>query len=103
MKILGALVWGAVLGAASVLLHAAYLPYGLLFAFLGAAVGVWLLGRMWGSRGYKVISALGWFAIVLRAGALGKGGELLVQGNSAGNALVAGGFVMMIFAIGARS
>lgn len=103
MRILGALLWGAILGAASVLLHDAYLPYGLLFVLLCTGIGTWLLGRAWGFRRYKIISAVAWIGIVLRAGSLGTGGELLVQGNSAGNALVAGGFIILIFAILAPS
>lgn len=103
MKMLGALAWGVVLGSAGVLLHDAYLPYGLLVVLLGTATGVWLVGRMWGLRRYKVVSALAWSAVVLRAGIPGTGSELLVQGNLAGNALVVGGSVIVFLAVIARS
>lgn len=99
MKLIGSLIWGGVLGAAAVLLHSAYLPFGLILALLGSGVGIWLLGRAWGLRRYKVLAAIGWALVTLRGGSPGVGGELLVQGNFAGNALVVGGFAMLVLAV----
>ena len=102
MKLVGAFIWGAILGAAAVLLHSAYVPFGLILALLGSGVGVWLVGRKWGLRRYKFLAAVGWVLVTLRGGTSGVGGELLVQGNFAGNALVVGGFVMLIFVVASR-
>jgi hypothetical protein len=99
MKLIGSLIWGGILGAAAVLLHSAYVPFGLILALLGSGIGIWLIGRMWGLRRYKVISAMSWALVALRAGSPSVGGELLVQGNFAGNALVVGGFAMLVTAI----
>ncbi|MFZ2228087.1 MAG: hypothetical protein WA090_09570 [Candidatus Nanopelagicaceae bacterium] len=96
MKLLASLVWGIVLGAAAVLLHDAYVPFGLAIAILGSSIGVWLLGRLWGRRRYKVATVFAWLVLVLRAGSLGVGNELLVQGNITGNALVVGGFLGLL-------
>lgn len=103
MKLLGSIVWGFVLGGAAVLLHDAYFPFGLTMSLLGSAVGVWLVGRMWGRRRYKVASVLAWFVLVLRAGTLGIGNELLVQGNLTGNALVVGVFLVLLAVAGRRT
>lgn len=96
MKLLASLIWGIVLGAAAVLLHDAYSPFGLFIALLGSSMGVWLVGRMWGRRRYKVAAVFAWLAVILRAGSLGVGNELLVQGNTTGNALVVGGFLVLL-------
>ena len=103
MKLVGAFIWGAILGAAAVLLHSAYLPFGLILALLGSGVGVWLVGRKLGLRRYKFLATVGWVLVTLRGGTSGVGGELLVQGNFAGNALVVGGFVMLVFVVASRA
>lgn len=102
MKLLGSLLWGGILGAAAVLLHSAYVPFGLILTLLGSGVGIWLLGRAWGERRYKVLAAIGWALVTFRGGLPGNGGELLVQGNFAGNALLVGGLVVLVFAVAAR-
>jgi hypothetical protein len=102
MKLIGSLIWGGILGAAAVLLHNAYVPFGLVLALLGSGIGIWLIGRSWGLRRYKFLSAIGWAAVALRGGTPSVGGELLVQGNFAGNALVVGGFAMLAIAVWAR-
>lgn len=99
MKLIGSILWGVILGAAAVLLHDAYIPFGLILALLGTAIGVWLPGRSWGMRRYKVLTAIGWAAAVLIGGVPGVGGELLVQGNFAGNALVIAGLAAVVFAV----
>lgn len=102
IRLAGALIWGAILGAGAVLLHSAFVPFGLILALIGSGVGIWLVGRMWGLRRYKALSALAWIAVVLRAGSSGAGGELLVQGNFVGNALVVGGLAALVFGVTSR-
>lgn len=102
MKLIGSLVWGGILGAAAVLLHSAFLPFGLILSLLGSGIGIWLVGRTWGLRRYKVLAACGWVLVTLRGGYPGIGGELLVQGNFAGNALVVAGFAMLVFVAARR-
>ena len=99
MKFLASIAWGVVLGTAAIFLHSSYAPFGLLLALLGSAVGVWMIGRAWGKRSLKVLSLVGWLAIVVRASALGVGSELLVQGNLMGNALVVGGCFSILISI----
>lgn len=103
VKLVGAFVWGAILGAAAVLLHSAFVPFGLILTLLGSGVGIWLIGKKWGLRRYKLLASIGWVLIVLRGGRPGVGGELLIQGNFAGNALVIGGFAVLVFAVAARA
>ena len=103
MKLIASFLWGAVLGTAAIFLHGAYAPVGLLLALVGSAVGVWMIGRSWGKRYFKLLSMIGWFAIVIRASTLGVGGELLVQGNWAGNALVVGGLISLLIAVTVRA
>lgn len=99
MKLILSLVYGVILGAAAVLLHNAYQPWGLILSLLGTGIGIWLIGRAWGLRRYKFFAALAWCAVFLRAGTLGIGGELLVLGNSMGNALMIGGLVTLIVTV----
>jgi len=102
MRALYSLLSGVILGVAAVLLHNAYQPWGMALSLLGTGVGVWLIGRIWGYRRYKFLAALAWVVIFVRAGTLGVGGELLVQGNSMGNALMIGGFFTLIVVISLR-
>jgi hypothetical protein len=50
-------------------------------------------------RRYKAVASLGWFLTVMRAGVLGVGNELLVQGNRNGNVLLLVGVATLVFAI----
>jgi hypothetical protein len=103
MRLILSFVIGTILGAAAVLLHAAYPPWGSLLSILGSGVGIWLLGRAWGLRRYKFLAALAWCAVFFRAGTLGIGGELLIQGNVMGNALMVGGLLSLIVAISLKA
>lgn len=99
MRYIGSLIWGAVLGAAAVMIHNAFVPVGLIIAVLGTGVGIWLIGRAWGMRRYRVLAALVWGYVALRGGLSGVGGELLVQGNNAGNTLIYAGVATLALAI----
>ena len=99
MKYIASLICGAVLGAAAVMIHNAFVPVGLIIAVLGTFVGVWLIGKAWGMRRFKVLAALVWAYVALRGGTSGIGGELLVQGNVAGNTLIYAGVATLAFAI----
>lgn len=103
MRLVGALLWGAILGGAAVLLHGAFVPFGLILSLLGSGIGIWLVGRHWGSRRYKVLAAIGWVFITFLGASPGIGGELLVEGNFAGNALVVGGFATLVVAVLVRA
>lgn len=103
MKVILSLLSGTILGTAAVLLHNAYQPWGLLLALLGTGVGIWLVGRAWGLRRYKFLAALAWCVVFLRAGTLGIGGELLILGNSMGNALMVGGLLTLVVALSLRA
>lgn len=103
LKLIGSFVWGAILGAAAVLLHSAYMPFGLLLSLIGSGLGIWSIGRAWGMRRFKVFAAVGWALVILRGGTSGVGGELLVQGNVAGNTLVIAGFAMLLLSVGIKA
>jgi len=98
VKIIDSLFAGIVLGGAAVLLHGLAFPVGVMLSLIGSGTGVWLLGRTYGKRRYKFVAIVGWIGIVFNAAAPGIGNELLVQGNSAGNALVLGGFIVLLLA-----
>jgi len=103
MKILISLFLGVAFGACSVLLHNAYTPWGLILSLIGSGLGIWLIGRGWGMRRYKAVASLGWFLTVMRAGVLGVGNELLVQGNRNGNVLLLVGVATLVFAISRKA
>ncbi|MEI9907707.1 MAG: hypothetical protein WDO06_07310 [Actinomycetota bacterium] len=99
MKWIASFLGGAILGISSVALHNAFLPFGLVISLLGTWVGVSLIGKACGDRKFKVSAALGWIAIVLRASLPGVGGELLVEGNFAGNTLITVGIILVVAAV----
>ena len=99
MKYLFALVAGAVTAAAATLLHLFMPPFGIGLAIIGTLTSIWSVGRIYGKRKFKVIAALGWSAIFLRASTFGTGKEIFVQGDNLGNAFFFLSFLALAIAI----
>ncbi len=99
MKYLFALVAGAVTAAAATLLHLFMPPFGITLAIIGTLTSIWSVGRIYGKRRFKVIAALGWSAIFLRASTFGSGKEIFVQGDNLGNAFFFLSFLALAIAI----
>lgn len=99
MKYLFALLAGAVTAAAATLLHLYMPPFGIALAIIGTLTSIWSVGRIYGKRRFKVIAALGWSAIFLRASTFGSGKEIFVQGDNLGNAFFFLSFMALAIAI----
>jgi len=99
MKYLFAFVAGAVTAAAATLLHLFMPPFGISLAIIGTLTSIWSVGRIYGKRKFKVIAALGWSAIFLRASTFGTGKEIFVQGDNLGNAFFFLSFLALAIAI----
>ena len=95
---------GIVLGFTGTALHNAFSPVGLILAIVASWLGIWLVGRAYGLRSAKLAAALGWIALVYRAGTHGASYELLIFGNTAGNFFLIAGFigVLLIAVLPAR-
>lgn len=96
MRAIIALLIGALTGAAAALLHLALAPWGLILALVGSWVTIWSIGRLWGKRKLKVFASAAWVVAIFRAGTLGAGNEILVQGDTYGGALLMIGFVGLL-------
>jgi len=83
MRKLYAIVIGAGLGTGSVFLHSSLVPFG----------------RLWGGRTLKILAAVAWTFVVLRAGFPGINEEYLIEGSSVGISLINMGFLALIIAI----
>ena len=68
MRYLYSLIFGAALGASSIFLYSLYPPVGLVLSIAATFIGIWAVGRMWGSRSFRFIAAVAWSLVVLRAG-----------------------------------
>jgi len=99
MRKLYAIILGAGLGAGSVFLHSSLVPFGLIFVLLATLVGIWSIGRLWGGRTLKILAAVAWTFVVLRAGIPGINEEYLIEGSSIGISLINLGFLTLIIAI----
>lgn len=99
MKYFYSLLLGAALGASSVFLYSFYPPVGVIFSVTASAMGIWTAGRLWGKRFYKLIAAVIWGIVVLRAGFPGINDEYLIQGDSTGISLINFGFIAIVIAI----
>jgi hypothetical protein len=99
MRKLYAIVIGASLGAGSVFLHSSLVPFGLIFVLLATLIGIWSIGRLWGGRTLKILAAVAWTFVVLRAGFPGINEEYLIEGSSIGISLINLGFLTLIIAI----
>ena len=88
MKTLLSITVGSLVSAAAVFLHLLLPPYGLMIAILGTFTSVWVVGRRFGKRRFKFIASISWVVIFSKAASAGTGGELLVQGDNLGSALM---------------
>jgi len=99
MKLIYAVVFGALLGASATLLHLLLFPLGLILGLAATVVGIWAIGRTWRLRKYKVLAAGAWLVVVVQGATLGVGGELLIQGDLAGSLLILLGTSALVLAI----
>lgn len=94
-RLIVATSFGAAVGLADVLLHNSYRPFGLLLSLLALALGAYLIREMYKSRLSSWLYVFGWLAVIVRASSIGNGGEILVEANFYGNALVLGGVALL--------
>ena len=99
LKYLWAALSGLVLGLCAVLLHNTLVPVGLVLTFFSEAIGIWYLGRVFGAKRFKLIGAIAWFGIVLRAGTPGAGNEILVMGDSLGTIFLLGSRAIAVITV----
>ena len=99
MRKIYAIAIGAGLGAGSVFLHASLVPFGLIFVLLATLVGIWSIGRMWGGRTLKILAAMAWTFVVLRAGFPGVNQEYLIEGSAVGISLINIGFLVLVVGV----
>jgi len=99
MRYLYSAILGLALGVSSVFIYGMYPPIGLLLSIGATCLGIWAVGRLWGKRIYRYISAVVWSLIILRAGFPGLNNEFLVEASTAGNSLINFGFIAVVIAI----
>ena len=99
MRYLNSILFGAFLGFTATILHNAWHPLGFVMAILVTFLGIRLLGIKYYYRKFKLIAAITWLLVVLRAGNPGLGDELLIYGNSYGNQFLIFGFMAAILAV----
>jgi len=96
---IAALFFGAVVGFTGVVLHNAFQPIGIFLALLTTAIGINFAGQLFGSQKYKLIAAIAWLAIALRAGTYGMSSEILIISNLYGNIFLLGGLLVAFIAV----
>jgi hypothetical protein len=102
MRLIFAIFAGAGAAAISILLHQSLPPVGVLTALVISYCAIWLVGRTYGARRFKVAALIGWLAVILKAGSFGVGQELLVQGDGVGSTLLLLGTLVVLAAVAAR-
>jgi hypothetical protein len=60
MRYLYSAILGLALGVSSVFVYGMYPPIGLLLSIAATCLGIWAVGRLWGKRIYRYISAVVW-------------------------------------------
>jgi len=94
-----ALFLGGVISFIGVILHNSFHPIGIILALLTTLVGINFIGKLFGSRKYKIFAAIGWILITLRAGTFGLSHEILIISNLYGNLFLLGGLLITVFAV----
>ena len=99
MKYFLSFLVGGLTAAAGVFLHLSYPPAGLILALAGTAATFWSIGRSYGKSRFKVVALLGWIVVVIDATTYGDGGELLVQGDTAGTTFLVSSFIIVLISV----
>ena len=99
LRVIAALFFGAIIGFIGVVLHNAFQPVGILLALLTTAIGINFAGQLFGARRYKLIAAIAWLAVALRAGTYGMSSEILIISNLYGNIFLLGGLLVAFIAV----
>ena len=99
MRYLLSMLFGLARGASSVFIYSFFPPVGLVLSIAATSIGIWAVGRLWGKRIYRFITAAAWGFVILRAGFPGINEEYLIQGNSTGVSLINFGFIAVVIAI----
>jgi len=99
MKLLVSIAVGFATGAAAVFLHHLAPPFGIAIAITGTFTAIWSLGRLFRKRFFKLIAAISWLAICVRASSLGVGNEIFVQGDRLGNIFLLTSVIALFAAI----
>ena len=99
MKYFLSFLVGGLTAAAGVFLHLSYPPAGLILALAGTAATFWSIGRSYGKSRFKVVALLGWIVVVIDATTYGDGGELLVQGDTAGTTFLVSSFIIVSISV----
>lgn len=99
MKVLLSLALGVATALGATLIHPSIPPVGAIVAIVTTYVLIWWIGRHYGKRRYRIYALIAWIFVIMRAGTFGVGQELLIQGDTAGSALLTLGFVAGLLAI----
>jgi|TARA_B110000503_G_scaffold42920_1_gene70266 hypothetical protein len=98
LKVIGSLIFGALVGFIGVILHNAFAPVGIFLALITTLVAINFAGHLFGSRSFKVIAAVAWLLVALRAGTYGQSEEILIISNLNGNLFLLGGLLIVVVA-----
>ena len=96
VKFFSAIATGAVTAVLGTFLHAAYPPWGWMMAILGTSLAFWTLGYLALERRWKFLALAVWIYFIIRAGSVGKGGELLIAGDLAGMSFLLVGLLVLL-------
>lgn len=99
MKFFSSVAVGVASGAAAVFLHLVFPPFGIALSVLGSFTAIWIVGRKYGKRFYKIVSAIAWMVIFSRAATFGSGKEILIQGDTLGNNFLMLAFLALVIAV----
>ena len=99
LKVIGSAFYGAVIGFIGTVLHNAFQPIGILLALLTTAIGINFAGQLFGAQRFKLIAAIAWLAVALRAGTYGVSNEILIISNLYGNIFLLGGLLVAVIAV----
>jgi hypothetical protein len=97
-----AFIIGAATAVFAILIHQTLPPFGVIAGLIFTYTAIWLVGRKFAARKYKVYAAIGWTFAMLRAATFGAGQELLVQGDGVGTSILLVGVFVAFAAIASR-
>lgn len=98
-SLIRAIVISAVLVVVAVFLHNTISPYGLFLAIAVGPIGIRFIAKGAISKLEPISAAITWFVLLYLASTNQNGNEILVQGDTNGNAFIVGSSALILLTL----
>ncbi|MEN9351860.1 MAG: hypothetical protein RL455_801 [Actinomycetota bacterium] len=99
MKVVRSILLGALIGFSATMLHNIFQLFGFIASLVITFLGMRIINQTFFYVRYQLFAAATYLAVIIKAGNLGTGDELLIYSNTYGNLFLIAGFTTLIISI----